>query len=105
MKKQTTKPPKGRFTSVEIDPAACSGCNTCVDVCIMDVLAPNPEKGKPPIVAYPEECWFDGCCVEMCPQTNKGAIRVRTPVSMRVSVLRGTGKRKRRGSRVPEEER
>ena len=24
----------------------CTGCNTCVDVCVMDILMPNPEKGK-----------------------------------------------------------
>jgi formate hydrogenlyase subunit 6/NADH:ubiquinone oxidoreductase subunit I len=82
--------PRGRFSSVEIIETACVGCNTCADICIMDVLEPSPVKGKPPTVIYPEECWFCGCCVDMCPQRAKGAIRVRTPVPMRVSVLRGT---------------
>jgi NAD-dependent dihydropyrimidine dehydrogenase PreA subunit len=89
MKKKTTHPASSRFTTVEIHAAACTGCNTCVDICIMDVLAPNPEKGKPPIVAYPDECWFDGCCVDMCPQQHKGAIKINTPLPMKVSVLRG----------------
>jgi NAD-dependent dihydropyrimidine dehydrogenase PreA subunit len=89
MKTEITHPVSSRFTSVEIDGAVCTGCNTCVDICVMDVLAPNPEKGKPPIVAYPEECWFDGCCVDLCPQRHKGAIRVKTPLPMKVSVLRG----------------
>ena len=89
MEKQTICPPPGRYTTVEIDGTACTGCNICVDICLMDVLAPNLEKGKPTIVAYPEECWFDGCCVDMCPQRHKGAIKVRTPLPMKTSVLRG----------------
>ena len=102
MRDKTDHPAPGRFTTVEINAAACTGCNTCVDICIMDILAPNPEKGKPPIVVYPEECWFDGCCVDMCPQRNKGAIRVHTPLPMRVSALRGargnrSGRRKLAG--------
>ena len=55
-------------------PEVCNGCNRCVDVCVMDVFVENKERGKPPNVAYPEECWFDGCCVEMCPQ--KDALKV-----------------------------
>jgi NAD-dependent dihydropyrimidine dehydrogenase PreA subunit len=78
-----------RFRTVEINEDVCSGCNICVEICMMDVLAPNPEKGKPPIVAYPEECWFDGSCVEMCPLKEKGAIQVRIPLPMRVSVSKG----------------
>ena len=45
----------------------CTGCNTCVNVCVMDILMPNPEKGKSPIVLYPDECWYDGSCVNACP--------------------------------------
>lgn len=78
-----------RFRTVVINEEVCIGCNICVDICIMDVFSPNPEKGKPPIVVYPEECWFDGCCVDMCPLKDKGAIKVRIPLPMRVSVLRG----------------
>jgi NAD-dependent dihydropyrimidine dehydrogenase PreA subunit len=89
MKKESRCAVSGRFTTVEINEEVCNGCNMCVDVCVMDVFMENEEKGKPPIVAYPEECWFDGSCVEMCPQRHKGAIRVRTPLPMKVSVLRG----------------
>ncbi len=88
MKKESSCAVSGRFTSVEINGEVCTGCNMCVDVCVMDILVPAPKKGDPPIVAYPEECWFDGSCVEMCPQRDKGAIRVRTPLPMKVSVLR-----------------
>lgn len=45
----------------------CTGCNRCVEVCQVDVFIPNPEAGKPPIVLYPDECWYCGCCVMECP--------------------------------------
>ena len=64
------------------DPEKCTGCNSCVEACQMDVLAPNPE-GKPPLVMYPEECWYCGCCVMECP--NQGAIRLRHPLMNQVS--------------------
>jgi len=42
--------------AIVIDPELCTGCNECVEVCRTDVLVPSPEKGKPPIVLYPDEC-------------------------------------------------
>ncbi|MCK4784288.1 MAG: 4Fe-4S binding protein, partial [Desulfobacteraceae bacterium] len=39
------------WAPVVIDPKVCTGCNECVKVCTNGVLLPNPEKGKPPIVA------------------------------------------------------
>ena len=77
----------GPFKAVELEASVCSGCNRCVDTCPMDVLFPNPEKGGPPLVVYPEECWFCGCCVDQCPLKNKGAIRVIIPLPMRVAVF------------------
>ena len=77
------------FTPVVFNEQACNGCNICVDVCPMDILVGNPEKGKPPLVVYPNECWFDGSCWVRCPAREKGAIMVRIPLPMRVSVLRG----------------
>ncbi len=76
-------------TPVVFDEQACNGCNICVDLCPMDILAPNPEKGKPPKVAYPNECWYEGVCWMRCPNRDQGAIRIVTPLAMRVSVLRG----------------
>jgi NAD-dependent dihydropyrimidine dehydrogenase PreA subunit len=46
----------------------CNGCNTCVETCQVDVFIPNPEKGKSPIILYPEECWYCGCCANDCPR-------------------------------------
>ena len=36
----------------------------------------------PPLVLYPDECWFCGTCVEECPA--KGAIRMEHPLNQRV---------------------
>ncbi|NTV89895.1 MAG: ferredoxin family protein [Clostridiales bacterium] len=60
------------------DREKCIGCNKCVDICQVDLLVPNPEKGEPPIVMYPGECWYCGCCVMECPV--KGAITLRHPL-------------------------
>ncbi len=78
------------FSHIYFNKDACTGCNTCVEVCMCDALAPNPEKGKPPIVKYPEECWFCGCCVTDCPAKEKGAIKIVTPFMMRGSFKRSS---------------
>jgi NAD-dependent dihydropyrimidine dehydrogenase PreA subunit len=52
--------------AIEFDIQICNGCNQCVNACRTDVLMPNPEKGNPPIVLYPDECWRCGCCVQEC---------------------------------------
>lgn len=69
---------------VEFDEKVCNGCNTCVEVCRSDVLMPNPEKGKPPIILYPDECWYGGCCVAACPLWEQGAIKMKHPLAQRV---------------------
>ena len=56
------------------DPERCNGCNQCIEVCQVDILLPNPVAGKPPIVLYPGECWYGGCCVAICPKP--GAIKL-----------------------------
>jgi NAD-dependent dihydropyrimidine dehydrogenase PreA subunit len=47
------------------------------------MLIPNPEKGQPPIVLYPGECWYCGCCVMECPV--EGAITLRHPLMNRAN--------------------
>jgi Na+-translocating ferredoxin:NAD+ oxidoreductase RNF subunit RnfB len=69
---------------VEFDEKVCTGCNTCVEICRSDVLMPNPEKGKPPVILYPDECWYGGCCVAMCPLWEQGAIRMKHPLAQSV---------------------
>jgi NAD-dependent dihydropyrimidine dehydrogenase PreA subunit len=86
--------------AIFIDPELCTGCNSCVDVCRTDVLLPNLEKGKPPIVMYPDECWFGGCCVEECPVP--GAIRMVQPLNQRTGWKRKeTGEYFRIGMKNP----
>jgi NAD-dependent dihydropyrimidine dehydrogenase PreA subunit len=53
---------------IVIDEKICTGCNNCVDVCMMDIFAPNPQKGKPPIIMHPDECRYGGSCVLHCPE-------------------------------------
>lgn len=60
----------------------CKGCNICVEICEMDVFVPNPEKGKPPIILYPDECWYCGNCVAECQLP--GAIALNHPLMQRV---------------------
>jgi NAD-dependent dihydropyrimidine dehydrogenase PreA subunit len=65
------------------NPEICNGCNTCVNICQIDVYVPNPEKGKPPITLHPDECWYCGCCVNECPRRNLGAIKFNWPLQQR----------------------
>ncbi len=87
--------------AVEIDAEVCNGCGACVDVCRMNVLVPHPTEGRPPIVLYPDECWFCACCVEECPQE---AIRMEHPLNQKVGWKRKeTGEYFRIGMRNPPE--
>jgi NADH-quinone oxidoreductase subunit F len=55
---------------------------------------------SPPIVLYPDECWFCGTCVEECPV--KGAIRMEHPLNQRVGWKRKeTGELFRMGMKNP----
>ena len=76
------------FKHIYFDEATCIGCNMCVEVCMCDAFAPNPVKGKPPILMYPEECWFCGSCITHCPMQKEGAIKMITPFQMRGSLQR-----------------
>ncbi len=77
------------FRPIVIDEEICKGCNKCVEICPMDVFVQNPQKGQAPTVKYPEECWYDGACVDECPLREKGAIKITTPLPMRVFLLKG----------------
>jgi NAD-dependent dihydropyrimidine dehydrogenase PreA subunit len=82
----------GIFRPVIFNEEACTGCNACVEVCLMEILEANPENGRPPLVKYPDECAYDGACWMQCPQQEKGAIKIVPPLAMRVSILRGEEK-------------
>lgn len=51
---------------IKIDKTKCVGCNMCTLACQVDVLIPSDTKGQPPVVMYPSECWYCGCCVMEC---------------------------------------
>jgi len=86
--------------AIRIDASLCIRCNACADQCRMDVMVHNPKKGEPPIVLYPDECWFCGTCVEECPVT--GAIRLEHPLNQRVGWKRKeTGELFRIGMKDP----
>ena len=68
--------------TIFIDAGLCTGCKQCIEVCRSDIIVPNPGKGKVPIVLYPDECWFCGCCVSHCPVPE--AIKVEYPLHQRV---------------------
>ena len=54
----------------------------------------------PPIVLYPDDCWFCGTCVEECPA--EGAIRMEHPLNQRVGWKRkDTGELFRIGMKDP----
>ena len=47
---------------ITFDETVCVGCNRCMNICQVDIFIPNSEKGKPPIVLYPGECYYCGRC-------------------------------------------
>ena len=60
------------------DENICVGCNRCADICQVDIMLPNPVKGKPPVDVYPGECYYCGSCVMVCKR--EGAIRLQHPL-------------------------
>ena len=61
---------------IRFDEAKCVGCNRCLEACMIDVMLPG-EPGRHPVAAYPDECWYCGCCVMECPT---GAISLHHPL-------------------------
>jgi NAD-dependent dihydropyrimidine dehydrogenase PreA subunit len=88
--------------AVDFDPEICVACNRCVEICRSDVLMPNPEVGCPPLVLYPDECWYCGTCVLECPCP--GAITMLHPLNRSISVVwkrKATGEQFRLGMLDP----
>jgi len=81
-KKNILYPEMPASKPIIIDSSKCTGCNSCVDICMVDLFVPSSEKGKPPVVLYPGECWYCGCCVMVCPE--EGAILLRHPLMNQV---------------------
>ena len=64
-------------TPLIYDEEKCIGCNACAEICQCDIILPNPEKGKPPIVMFPGECYYCGACVMVCPKRQSNPERIR----------------------------
>lgn len=69
---------------ISYDEDKCIGCGRCAEVCQCDILVPQG-KGKHPIVMYPGECYYCGCCVIECPV--EGAISLRHPLMNRARFI------------------
>ena len=80
--------PTGPTVAVEIDPEKCVACYACAKICRTQTLLPNPEIGKPPVVAYPDECWY---CA--CPATSAFSSSARRPARSSASATRTRRKR------------
>jgi adenylylsulfate reductase, subunit B len=65
-----------------IDKAICIKCGQCVNVCPGDVFY-NSQDGDFPVVSYPDECWHEASCIQVCPAP--GAVKLRTPLPMMIS--------------------
>jgi Na+-translocating ferredoxin:NAD+ oxidoreductase RNF subunit RnfB len=91
--------------SVDFDPDICIGCNRCIEVCRNDVLMPNPEAGKPPLVIYTDECRYCGCCVEECGRPS--AIKMIHPLNQSIVMSwkrKDTGEVFRLGMKTPKQQ-
>ena len=71
--------------AIRFDSEICTGCNLCVEICRSDVLMPHPEQGRPPLVMYPDECWYCGTCVTEC--NHPGALEMLHPLHQSISVI------------------
>ncbi len=84
---------------VTIDPKLCVACYQCSDICRCNVIVHNPEKGQPPVVVYPDECWHCAVCTEHCPT---GAIKFEHPINQKITWKRkDTGEIMRIGMKNP----
>ena len=57
-----------------IDRDKCIKCGKCAEICDGDVFY-DSKKGEILVIAYPDECWHEGSCIQSCPV--KGAIRLK----------------------------
>lgn len=83
MSKVYVVPDQAIVDPVTIFPEICTGCNLCIYVCPVDLFLPNPQKQHAPLVMWPGECWFEGSCVDVCPEP--GAIVLNRPLASRVN--------------------
>jgi Pyruvate/2-oxoacid:ferredoxin oxidoreductase delta subunit len=58
----------------------CTGCNTCVDYCLVDCIepsAPTPTPNSPsPVLIREDECIGCAICAKVCDTLDRHAIRL-----------------------------
>lgn len=52
--------------NIEIDKNTCTGCQTCVEACFVDVMRRDPTE-EMPVVAYEHDCVWCFTCEINCP--------------------------------------
>ena len=60
----------------------CIACGECHAICPGDVFYGSKE-GEHPTISYPNECWHEGACIDICPVED--AIQLRIPLPMMIS--------------------
>ncbi len=70
---------KGVNVPPVINAKLCISCGKCREICEGDVFY-GSKKGCVPEVSYPDECWHEMSCVQVCPV--KGAIELRIPIPL-----------------------
>lgn len=61
-----------------IDPALCTGCGICAEICPVQVFRYDRKKEKIPEVKFKRECWHCNACVLDC---RAHAIELRLPLT------------------------
>ncbi|HET9443954.1 MAG TPA: 4Fe-4S binding protein, partial [Acidimicrobiales bacterium] len=67
---------------VDIDPAVCTGCGTCVASCPTGALRSFDADGRRSISFDANACVACGACASRCPEGERGAIAVRAAVDV-----------------------
>ena len=77
--------------TIQLDPARCTGCGTCLEVCPHGVFFVEAGNGQRSGIRDRDLCMECGACARNCPA---GAITVRAGVGCAWAIVRGrlTGK-------------
>lgn len=72
--------PSGRPRVIAVVQAACTGCNSCVDYCLVDCIEPaSAASGQRPatsITIREDECIGCAICAKVCDTLDRHAIRL-----------------------------
>ena len=72
-------PAHGRTPLVAVVEEDCTGCNTCVDYCLVDCIEPTPPTSGPSPAAVhirEDECIGCAICAKVCEELTVNAIHL-----------------------------